>query len=118
MLDRLSDWLFLLAVLPMIWFGARFSLGRPRTWWKDPLGWVIMLFNLAVLLLLTLIVLGLGFHVPITEPWLVAAGLSNVVTGTAKCIMLERERYRGRLTVPVYEHTSRYTGPNPTIKGD
>lgn len=115
--DSASDWMLLLCLLPLSYFGVRFSLGSPRSWFKDPLGWVIFLFNISVLALLFLIVYGIVFGQPISEPWRLLVATSVFLSACAKDIMLERERRRGRLTLPVYEHSSRYTGANPTIKG-
>lgn len=116
--DTASDWMLLLCILPLTYFAVRFSTGWPRSWFKDPLGWVIFLFNISILALLGLIVYGIVFGQAISEPYRLTVSTAVFLSACAKAFMLERERYRGRLTLPVYQHSSRYTGPNPTIKGD
>ena len=115
MLDRIdsfSDIMLVLCLLPMFYFAGRFSLGAPRTWFRDPLGWVIFMFNTSMLALLFLIVYGVVFGAPVDEPWRGLVATWVFISGCAKSFMLEHERAKGRLLHRAYADT----GPISTLR--
>lgn len=73
-----------------------FSLGRPRIWYRDRLGWVIFSLSLAVIALLALIVYAVVFNEKIPEPvrLVVSVGLGAALI--AQAVSFHRERRAGR----------------------
>lgn len=83
---------FVLAVVLALFF----SLGRPRVWYRDRLGWVIFGYAVAVVALLGLIVYGIVFGQKVDEPirFVVGAGLGVALVAKLRAIYLERKRGR------------------------
>lgn len=96
MIDSISDAVLVLAFLTGLEFSGAFAFGRPRTWFHDPLGWVIFLYSLAVDALLFLIVFGIVFGQKVDEPYRVVIAVLLWGSLLAKRWILHTERKRGR----------------------
>ena len=98
-LDRPSDVLLVLCVLPAIWFVLSYGIASP--WWRVRqhgwLGVVTFLHSLSVALLLSLIVYGIVFGQAVTEPFRVAIASLLLFALTLKVAILHYERREGRL---------------------
>lgn len=73
-----------------------FALGRPRTWYRDRLGWVIFSYAAAVVGLLALIVAGVVFRLPIPPLLVFLISVTLGATLAAKILAVYRERREGR----------------------
>lgn len=92
-----SDLVLLLDFMLAVVFALVFALGRPRTWYADPLGWVILYFALSVVLLLFLIgwAIVLGQRLDEIFRLLIALALGTALVW--KTVAVIRERHHGRL---------------------
>ena len=83
---------FLAAALALV-----FAIGRPRTWHRDPLGWVIFYYALATVALLFLIVWGIvaGQKVDEWARFLISTALAVALVW--KIVAVVRERHKGRI---------------------
>ncbi|UYL87154.1 membrane protein [Microbacterium phage OscarSo] len=95
---------FVLAVM----LALVFALGRPRSWVRDRLGWVIFYYAVTTVALLFLIVWGIVFGQPIDEPFrfTVAAALAVALGWKTYAIVSERRagrRERMRASAPTPE---------------
>lgn len=79
-------------------FALYFSLGKPRVWFRDRLGWVIFGYAIAVIALLGLIVYALLTGERVEEParFVVGGGLGAALV--AKTWSVYQERHEGRLS--------------------
>lgn len=93
-----SDFVLLIDLALAIVFALYFSLGRPRTWYKDRLGWVIFGYAVAVILLLFLIAYAIVFGQRVDEVYRFIVALSLGAALVAKTISVNRERHAGRIT--------------------
>ena len=84
---------FTLAIALLLYF----SLGRPRSWVYDELGWVIFSYALATVALLGLIVYGIVFGQSIAEPIRAVVAFSLAAALVGKIRAVYRERREGRL---------------------
>lgn len=105
---------FVLAVALLLYF----SLGKPRTWVHDRLGWVIFSYALVTVAFIGLIAYAIVFGQKVVEPirFLVGAGMG--VALALKIFAVYRERRAGRLAKASLAPTERKTmstEPNPTI---
>lgn len=78
-------------------FAFYFSLGRPRIWYRDRLGWVILNYALAVVALLGLIVYAIVFEQKVNEVVRFAVALTLGGALIAKTLSVYQERREGRL---------------------
>ena len=74
-----------------------FAVGRPRTWYRDRLGWVIFGYAVATVALLGLIVYGITFGQKVVEPVRFVVGTALGVALASKTWSVYRERREGRL---------------------
>lgn len=91
-----SDYILIGCLIASLAFAVNFSVGRPRVWYLDPLGWVIFLQALSVTALLGLIVYGIVFGQKVDEPWRLAVAGLLFVSLVSKNVILHLERERGR----------------------
>lgn len=91
-----SDFALMACLVAAVDFSGAFALGRPRVWPRDPLGWVIFLYSLAVVALLVLIVYGIVFGQKVDEPYRFAIAVFLLGSLIAKRWILHRERVKGR----------------------
>lgn len=91
-----SDVIILLDFALAVVLALVFALGRPRTWYRDPLGWVIFYYSLATVALLFLI----GWAIVVGEKLIELARLPIAIAlGFAliwKTVAIIRERHAGR----------------------
>lgn len=82
-------------VLALVLLGV-FALGRPRTWYTDPLGWVIFYYALSVVALLFLIgwAIVLGQRLDEIFRFLIAVGLGAGLIWKTTAVVGERQRGR------------------------
>lgn len=90
-----SDILIVAALVPAAYFTVSYGAFSP--WYRAPLGWVVFLYSLAVVALLTLIAYAVIFEVRVAEPVRVVVAGSLLVTLVAKSIILHIERRAGTL---------------------
>lgn len=102
-----SDVALMLDFILALTLAGVFALGRPRTWVRDRLGWVIFYYAAATVALLFLIVWGIVFGQPIDEPFrfLVAGALAVALVWKTYAIVSERragrrERMPAKVTEP------------------
>lgn len=91
-----SDFVLLIDfVLAVVLLGV-FALGRPRTWYTDPLGWVIFYYALSVVALLFLIgwAIVLGQRMDEIFRFLIAIGLGAGLIWKTTAVVGERQRGR------------------------
>ena len=74
-----------------------FSVGRPRTWFRDRLGWVIFNYAVGAVLLLGLIVYGIVFGQKVEELFRFAVSTYLAGALVAKIWAVHTERREGRL---------------------
>ena len=89
-----------------------FALGRPRSWIRDRLGWVIFYYAISTVAILFLIVWGIVFGQPIPEPFrlLVGTALALGLAWKTWAIISERragrrERMRASVRIPSKEES-------------
>lgn len=90
-----SDIVIVAALVPAAYFSI--SYGALSPWYRAPLGWVIFLYSLAVVALLTLIAYAVVFDVRVTESVRFFVAASLLVTLIAKSVILHVERRAGNL---------------------
>jgi hypothetical protein len=92
-----SDYALMLDLILAIAFALVFTLGRPRVWYRDPLGWVIFGYAVAVIALLGLIVYGIVFGQKVGEPLRFTVGTLLALALLAKTWAIHQERRAGRM---------------------
>lgn len=91
-----SDYALLIDFILALFLALYFSVGRPRTWYRDRLGWVIFGYAVAVVALLGLIVYGIVFGQKVDEPIRFLVGGLLGVALVAKTWSVYRERREAR----------------------
>jgi len=99
-----SDWALIACLPAAIIFLLVFVVGRPRTWHRDPLGWVIALYALSVVELLGLVVYGIVFGQRVEEIPRLIVSVQLFLALAAKVAILFVERHRGRIAPHRKEH--------------
>lgn len=102
-----SDFFLLMDLILAVVFVLYFSIGKPRTWYKDPLGWVIFGYGVAVVALLGLICYAIVFGQKVDELF---RSLVSVALGGAlimKTLSVHQERAKGRLAAESYPTSER-----------
>lgn len=92
-----SDVALIIDFLLAVNFMLMFALGKPRTWHRDRLGWVIFGYAAAVVALLSLIVYAVVFDEKVDEPWRLLVSGSLGIALIAKTWAVHKERREGRL---------------------
>jgi hypothetical protein len=92
-----SDIAFFACLPAAVVFLLVFTLGAPRSWIHDRLGWVVALYALAVVELLGLIVYGVVFGQRVDEVPRLVVGLTLFLALVAKVAIVLVERRTGRL---------------------
>jgi hypothetical protein len=101
-----SDVAFFACFPAAVIFLLTFTLGPPRSWIHDRLGWVVALYALAVVELLGLIVYGVVFGQRIEEGPRLIVGAQLFVALVAKIVILYVERHTGRIESKRHRATS------------
>lgn len=98
-----SDYFLVIDLALALIFLGYFSLGHPRVWYRDRLGWVIMSYALAVVALLCLIVYSIVFGQRVDEVVRSAVALTLGAALLAKTWSMRQERRGARapLTNPL-----------------
>ena len=84
---------FGLAVFLLLYF----ALGKPRTWYRDRLGWVIFSYAMVTVAFIGLIAYAIVLGEKVVEPVRFAVGLGMAGALVAKIIAVYRERRAARL---------------------
>ena len=92
-----SDVTLLIDLILAVILAVYFAAGRPRTWYRDRLGWVIFGYAAATVALLALIVYGIVFGQKVVEPVRLLVGSALGVALASKTWSVYRERREGRL---------------------
>lgn len=74
-----------------------FAVGRPRTWFRDRLGWVIFSYAVGTVLFVGLIAYAIVFGQKVAEPVRFIVGAGFAVALLLKIIAIHIERRRGRI---------------------
>lgn len=91
-----SDVALMIDLFLAVFLAFYFALGRPRTWFRDRLGWVIFGYAVAVVALLLLIVYGIVFGQKVDEIFRLAVGVGLALALVSKIWSVYRERREGR----------------------
>lgn len=83
---------FVLAVFLMLYF----ALGKPRSWYKDRLGWVIFSYSAVTVGFIGLIAYAIIFDQKVVEPVRLLVGIFMAGALTAKILAVYRERREAR----------------------
>lgn len=100
-----SDYALLVDFILAVALAAYFSLGRPRTWYRDSLGWVVFGYAVAVVALLGLIVYGIVFGQKVDEPFRFLVGAILGVALIAKMVSVYGERRKARVDAARFTET-------------
>jgi hypothetical protein len=92
-----SDYALILDFALAIALAVYFSLGRPRVWYRDRLGWVIFSYAIATIFFSGLIVYGIVFGQKVDEPFRLVVALGLAAALVAKLRAIHNERARGRM---------------------
>lgn len=92
-----SDYLLIGCLVSALVFALNFSLGPPRVWFRDPLGWVIFAQALSVFALLALIVYAVVFGQKVDEAIRIPVTALLFLSLIGKNVILHIERTRGRM---------------------
>lgn len=101
-----SDVALILDFVLAIIFATYFAFGAGFTWTRDPLGWVIFGYAIAVVALLGLIVYGIALGQTVAEPlrFIVGSALGVALLAKTRSVYLERRKARNPIdTHPEYE---------------
>ena len=93
-----SDIVLMLCAFVALIFVAVFAFGPPRSWGREPLGWVVFLYALSVAALLSLISYAMLAGERAPEYLRLPIALFLLSALTSKLYLLLRERRAGRLT--------------------
>lgn len=88
-----SSWVLLSCTAPAALFLVLYGLFTK--WWKDPLGWVVLLYAIAVAGLLGLLAFGITQGRPIDEPYRLAFAAFLFIALCGKLVVLIAERSKG-----------------------
>lgn len=92
-----SDVALLACFILSVFLSAFFALGRPRTWFRDPLGWVIFGYSVTTVTFVGLIAYAIIFDQKVPEPVRLMAGVLMAAGIVAKTWAVHHERRKGRL---------------------
>lgn len=92
-----SDFALVLCFGLAFFLALYFALGRPRTWYRDRLGWVIFSYAVGTVAFVGLIVYGIVFGQKVVEPVRFVVGSAFAVALALKIFAIHQERARGRL---------------------
>lgn len=90
----LSDWLLVMSLVPASLFLLGYGALAP--WYRSAFGWVIFLYALATVALLSLIVYGVVFGARVPEEVRVIVAGAVVCASTAKVVIFVTEQRIGR----------------------
>lgn len=91
----LSDYLIMVFALGVLWFGIDYGIFSP--WWRDPLGWVMLGYNISVALLLGLIIYAAVFGQRVDEIYRAPVAFLLAVSIVGKIAILHISRREGRI---------------------
>lgn len=92
-----SDITLLLDFVLAVFLMAYFALGKPRTWHRDRLGWVIFGYAVVTVAFIGLIAYAIIFDQKVVEPVRFVIGLLMAAALSAKIWAVYRERRAARL---------------------
>lgn len=110
-----SDITLIIDLALAVFLALYFAIGRPRTWYRDRLGWVIFGYAVATVALLALIVYGIVFGQKVIEPLRLVVGSALGVALASKTWSVYRERREGRLagSIPATAERNLMSTPIP-----
>lgn len=113
-----SDVALIIDLALAVFLALYFAAGRPRTWYRDRLGWAIFGYAVATVALLSLIVFGTVFGQRVIEPVRFVVGAALGVALASKTWSVYRERREGRLAGSRAATDERNLMSIPTPRGD
>lgn len=100
-----SDYTLLLDFVLAVFLMGYFALGKPRTWYRDRLGWVIFGYAVVTVAFIGLIAYAIIFEQKVVEPVRFIVGLLMAGALVAKILAVYRERREARKNPFLYtEH--------------
>lgn len=94
----LSDYALMLCFGLATFLTFYFALGKPRTWMKDRLGWVLFSYAVNTMFFVGLIAYAIVFEQKVPEPVRFIIGAGMVVALALKIYAIHAERAKGRIT--------------------
>lgn len=93
-----SDFALIACFALALFLALYFALGRPRSWVRDPLGWVIFGYAVTTVSFIGLIAYAIVFEQKVSEPVRLLVGVLMAGALVAKTIAVYGERRKGRLS--------------------
>lgn len=87
-----SDWMFLAAPVLVLGFVLAYALPRPRVWVRSPLGWVVVVYGIAMAFSLSLIDYAVLFEerMPTLPRFIIGLGVCLAITAKIVLVIVER----------------------------
>jgi len=104
-----SDYALLACFVLSAVLALYFALGKPRAWFRDPLGWVIFSYSLTTVFFVGLIAYAIIFGEKVPEPVRLIGSVLFAATLIAKTYAVHVERARGRIASESYPISERRT---------